>query len=122
MRLIEAIANGRIQATTSVEVIQEFVHVRSRRRNREDAAGLGLAYADLLSPLLEVDRDHLVRGMRTYERTKRLGAFDAVLAAAALDTGPLVSADSAFAEVPGLKAVLPDDAAVATLLSGKGDG
>ena len=29
-RLVEAIAAGRIEATTTVEVIQEFVHVRAR--------------------------------------------------------------------------------------------
>ena len=31
-KLIDLIADGRIEATTTVEVIQEFVHVRARRR------------------------------------------------------------------------------------------
>jgi predicted nucleic acid-binding protein len=48
--LIEAVADRRIEATTSVEVIQEFVHVRARRRDRADAASLGRDYAELLSP------------------------------------------------------------------------
>lgn len=116
--LIEAISGGAIQATTSVEAIQEFVHVRARRRDREEAAGLGRDYAELLSPLLTVDRDSLREGLTLFERAKSLGAFDAVLAAAAISIGTeaLVSADSGFAEVPNLRHVSPDVAGVATLL------
>ena len=50
--LIAAVAEQRIEATTTVEVIQEFVHVRSRRTGRADAAALGRDYAELLAPLL----------------------------------------------------------------------
>lgn len=42
-----AIAEERIEATTTAEVIQAFVHVRARRRDRGDAA-LGRDYAELL--------------------------------------------------------------------------
>jgi len=38
-RLIRAIADGTILATTTIEVVQEFTHVRARRRDRKDAAG-----------------------------------------------------------------------------------
>jgi predicted nucleic acid-binding protein len=116
--LIGAIAAGTIQATTSVETIQEFVHVRARRRDREDAAGLGRDYAELLSPLLPVDRGSLREGLALFERVKGLGAFDAVLAAAAISAGAeaLVSADNGFGDVPNLAYVSPDVAGVATLL------
>jgi predicted nucleic acid-binding protein len=116
--LIEAIAGGAVQATTSVEAIQEFVHVRARRREREDAAGLGRDYADLLSPLLPVDPDNLREGLALFERVKDLGAFDAVLAATAISVGAdaLVSADSGFADVPGLPHVSPDAVGIAALL------
>lgn len=109
-RLIEAIAERRIEATTTVEVIQEFVHVRARRRNRADAAALGRDYAQLLSPLLEVGHADLERGLALYERSKGLGAFDAVLAAAAESAGAetLVSADAAFADLPSLAHLFPD--------------
>ena len=105
--LLESAANGRLTATTTPEVIQEFVHVRSRRRERADAAALGEAYADLLSPLLEVGEGDLKEGLRLFERTPALGAFDAVLAAVALRGGArvLVSADRAFASVPDLRHV-----------------
>jgi predicted nucleic acid-binding protein len=117
--LVERIAEGAVHATTSVEVIQEFVHVRARRRGREDAAATGSDYAELLSPLLDVTREDLRRGLALFERSDRLGAFDAVLAAAAIarNASALVSADVAFAtlatEVPH---VVPDREGVARLL------
>ena len=102
-RLVQAVADGALEATTTVEVIQEFVHVRSRRRSRGDAAELGVAYADLLAPLLPVTSADLQAGLRVYRDGVRLGAFDAVLAAAAMANSAqaLVSADSAFGEVAG---------------------
>ena len=115
--LIEAVADSRVEATTTVEVIQEFVHVRARRRDRKDAAAQGADYAELLSPLLIVSSQHLHRGLTLFESLDSLGAFDAVLAAAAADVGPLVSADTAFADLPGVEHVIPDDTGVAHLLS-----
>lgn len=107
--LVEAVGEERIQATTTAEAIQEFVHVRAKRRTRPDATALGRAYLDLLSPLLPVDAEVLGAGLRLYERHTKLGAFDAVLAAAALrsEAEALVSADAAFGSVKGLRWVDP---------------
>lgn len=118
-RIVDAVAQAALTATTTVEVVQEFVHVRSRRRDRDDAAELGLACADLLSPLLTVSGDDLRAGLRLYRHANRLGAFDAVLAAAALaaQAEALLSADGAFAEVVGLRHLVPDDDTVAELLA-----
>jgi predicted nucleic acid-binding protein len=117
-RLIDAIAQGSLEATSTVEVLQEFVHVRAQRRERSDAVGLGGDYADLLAPLVTVDEERLRRGLGLFEHNERLGAFDAVLAATAIDVGAsaLVSADRAFADVPDLTHVVPDDAGVKRLL------
>jgi predicted nucleic acid-binding protein len=117
--LVEAIAEGAVQATTSVEVIQEFVHVRARTRSRQDAAATGYDYAELLSPLLNVTREDLQRGLALFERSDRLGTFDAVLAAAAMasNASALVSADIAFATLATeLPHVVPDHEGVAGLL------
>jgi uncharacterized protein len=116
--LIGAIAEGRLEATTTVEAIQEFVHVRARRHDRLDAANLGRDYATLLSPLLAVTPDDLERGLSVYERCERLGAFDAVLAAASERSGAeaLVSADTDFAEIGTIVHAVPDEAGVAALL------
>lgn len=118
--LVAAIAEERIHATTTVEVIQEFVHVRARRRGRSDAAALGRDYAELLSPLLTISRDDLYRGLMLFETVRGLGAFDAVLAAAAAsaDATVLVSADTAFADLPGISHIVPDAAGVGRLLGG----
>lgn len=117
--LIEAIADGRLEATTTAEAIQEFVHVRARRRARADAVALGRDYAVLLAPLLPVTLEALGRGLDVYEQAEDLGAFDAVLAAAAEAAGAevLVSADTGFAELEAPRHVVPDAAGVATLLS-----
>lgn len=117
-RLIDAIAHGTLEATSTVEVIQEFVHVRAQRRERSDAVALGGDYADLLAPLMMVDEERLRRGLALFEHNERLGAFDAVLAATAIDidANALISADAAFADVPDLTHVIPDDAGVEKLL------
>ncbi len=118
-RLIAAVAERELQATTTVEVIQEFVHVRARRRGRADAVVLGRDYAELLSPLLTLTVEDLHHGLSTFEHSEQLGAFDAVLAAAALSAGAttLVSADIAFASIPALAHVLPDERGVSDLLA-----
>jgi uncharacterized protein len=117
-RLIAAVADRELEATSTVEAIQEFVHVRARRRGRTDAVALGNDYADLLSPLLEVTGEHLRHGLSIFEHTHALGAFDAVLAAAALGTGApaLVSADTAFSEIATLTHIVPDEDGVRSLL------
>ena len=102
--VLAAAAEGDLRATTTPEAIQEFAHVRARRRDRRDASALAASYADLLSPLLEVGEADLREGLRLFERLPSLGAFDAVLAALALRVGAtaLVSADRGFAAVRGL--------------------
>jgi uncharacterized protein len=117
--LIAAIAERNVEATTTVEVIQEFVHVRARRRGRLDAASLGRDYAELLSPLLSLTAEDLGSGLALFERSDRLGAFDAVFAAACARAGAnaLVSADEGFASLSEVSHVVPDARGVAELLS-----
>lgn len=103
--IVSAVEDGAVLATTTVEAIQEFVHVRARRRGRADAAALGRAYTTLLSPLLQPSEDDLRAGLRLFEREDALGAFDAVLASAAIaaKADALVSADRSFGAVRGLR-------------------
>lgn len=116
--LIAVIAQGGMTATTTIEVLQEFTHVRARRRSREDAARHARDYLDLLAPLLVLDEDDLEQGLRLYTRSRRLGAFDAVLAAAAgrADAEAIVSADVAFADAD-VTHVVPDAGGVRRLLA-----
>jgi predicted nucleic acid-binding protein len=116
--LIRTIRRGTVTATTTVETIQEFAHVRARRRGRADAADLARAYVDLLAPLLVIDGSDLREGLRLFEAHEELGAFDAVLAAASMGIGAhaLVSADRAFSAVEGLVHVEPATPAFDDLL------
>jgi predicted nucleic acid-binding protein len=101
--LLTAHAEGRIEATTTVEVLQEFAHIRARRRSRSDAVRLARRYMAAFT-LLVTTPDELDRGLDLFERYPTVGAFDAVLAAVAMErrAAALVSADRAFASIPGL--------------------
>lgn len=110
--LISRIGDGEIAATTTVEAIQEFAHVRARRRDRTDAARLAAGYAALLTPLLVVDADDLQAGLDLWRSTEGIGSFDAVLAAVVMrrqHLTTLVSADRGFSRIPGLKVATPAD-------------
>jgi uncharacterized protein len=119
-QLVRAVADGTLQATTTVEVIQEFTQVRARRRNRKDAADLARDYIELLAPLLIVEETDLREGLRLYQEGTGFGSFDAVLAAAAHAAGAevIVSADMGFTQLPTPRHVVPDADGVSELLTG----
>lgn len=94
---------GKARAHTTPEVIQEFVHVRAKRRGRRDAFELAQAYVALFSPLQVINPQHLGAGLELWRDSKKLGAFDAVLAAVAMASNAmLVSADQGFRSIKGL--------------------
>jgi uncharacterized protein len=106
--LLELIRDGAVRASTTVEVIQEFCHVRARRRPKGEAAVRALEYAKGLAPLLRVEESELILGLELFAASAALSPFDAVLAATALQRGfALASADGAFAEVSGLSHLDP---------------
>lgn len=117
--LLEAVAASEIRATTTAHVVQEFAHVRARRRDRSDAAEHALDVLRLLSPLLPVGEQNVRDGLAMWLKSPALGAFDCVLAAAAIASGAeaLVSADRAFAQLHEVVHVLPSTQGVAGLLA-----
>jgi len=119
-RLVRAIADGEVNATTTGAVIQEFTHVRARRRDRKNAAELARDYIELLSPLLVIEEPDLREGLRLFEESSSIGPFDAILAAAAHAVGAdaLVSADEGFSAVPNIRHVVPDGDGIRSLLGG----
>ena len=118
--LVSAVAEGQVEATTTLEVIQEFVHVRARRRGRAEAAARGREWARLLGPLLAPGEAELALGLELFERHEDLSAFDAILAATAKLWGAdaLVSADRAFASVPAITHIDPGGPDLARLIDG----
>jgi len=101
--LLQGVAEGAVRASTTVEVLQEFTHVRARRRDRADAAGLARDFATALSPLTTITADDLFAGLTQFEEHDNVGAFDAVLLAATQRCGArLVTADRKLvATAPG---------------------
>ncbi|WP_333908534.1 type II toxin-antitoxin system VapC family toxin [Solicola gregarius] len=121
LEVLDHVSTNRVQATTTPEAIQEFAHVHARRRPRHDAMTLANRFAQLLGPLRCSEEEHLSDGLEFWTRYESLGAFDAVLAAVALDSkyATLVSADKAFSQIPGLHHVLPDDDGIADLVGAR---
>ena len=107
-RLLQSGREGRTQLATSVEVIQEFVHVHSRRRPRETTVALARDYLVALD-VLTTSPDDLALGLALFVQHPELGAFDAVLAGFALNrkVQALVSADGAFGQVRDLHWIDP---------------
>ncbi|HEV8054377.1 MAG TPA: type II toxin-antitoxin system VapC family toxin [Candidatus Limnocylindrales bacterium] len=118
-RLLTAHGEGHIEATTTIEVIQEFAHIRARRRTRTDAVTLARRYLSAFTVLVTT-ADDLDRGLTLFQHHPALGAFDAVLAAVALErrAEALVSADRAFASIPDLRWVDPATPALRSLIAG----
>ena len=88
--------------------MQEFTHVYGRTRTRPVATEVARQYVTAFDLLTTTPAD-LRRGLDLYQAYEGLGAFDAMLAAVALNQGleALVSADDDFAAVPGLRWVDP---------------
>lgn len=110
--LLELVRDGEVRASTTIQVIQEFCHVRARRRPAAEAAARARDYARGLTPLLRTEEGELYQGLDLFEGSSGLSAFDAVLAATALGRGfALASADRAFAQVVGLAHLDPQSPA-----------
>jgi predicted nucleic acid-binding protein len=102
-QMIRAAGAG-ANVTTTVEAIQEFLHVYARRRERAFAIVQAQRYVAGLSPLLRPRRQDLEAGLILYGEHQMLEVFDCVLAATAVghSASGFVSADRAFAAVEGL--------------------
>ncbi|MGH9171978.1 MAG: type II toxin-antitoxin system VapC family toxin [Acidimicrobiales bacterium] len=101
--LVELVRDGGLRATTTIEVVQEFAHVRARRRPRAEAAARARAYAVGLSPLVLPEQEEVLEGLDLFGGSESLGPFGAVLAATARRRGwALASADRSFGKVDGL--------------------
>lgn len=101
--LLELVRDDAVRATTTVEVVQEFAHVRARRRSRTDAAERARQYGLGLAPLAFPEEEDLLGGLELFAATAELGCFDAVLATTAIRRRwPLASADRSFGQVRNL--------------------
>jgi predicted nucleic acid-binding protein len=110
--ILQAVGQGKLHGITSSEVLQEILHVRSRRVNVKDAASAVRAAADLVAEVLPVTTHDVLEACRLLEAHMGLGARDALHAAVMINSEVqvLVSVDRDFDALPELKRVDPDRA------------
>jgi len=106
--LLRAVAEGRVEATTTAPTLQEFVHVASRRGRRKAALGAARAYLDILQPLIPVG-DAEMRDAVAMLGSSSIQPSDALLAAAVSRRSlSLVTTDARLARHLGPSAATPD--------------
>jgi uncharacterized protein len=110
--LLAATGDGRLDAVTSSEVLQEILHVRSRRVSTDDAIRAVRAAAALVSEVLPVTSDDVLDACLLVQHHPKLGARDALHAAVMKNAGLklLISIDSDFDVIKTVKRLSPSDA------------
>jgi predicted nucleic acid-binding protein len=92
---------------TTRDTVVEFAHAFARGgRPRDYALAAAQRWYELLGPVIETADEDVAAGFDLWVALPALDVFDAILAATALRIeASLVSADPAYADVPGLKFV-----------------
>lgn len=111
-QLVDLAADGKIRGEASVELLQEFVHVRTRRTGKRLAATRDAKDVASLCLLHEVTELDLHLALALFRTTTSLQMRDAIHAATALNRGIhlIVSSDTGFDDVEGLDRLDPIDA------------
>ena len=104
-QVLSLVADGALDATSSTEVIQEILHVLSRRGHRDTALQLARHAIDLLRPLLPVTQADVSIACDLMARHAALPTRDAIHAATMLNNGisSIITADGHFDAVQGVQ-------------------
>jgi predicted nucleic acid-binding protein len=110
--VLQAVGEGKLDGITSSEVLQEILHVRSRRVNVTDATRAVRAAAELVAEVLPVTKLDVLEACRLLESHSGLGARAALHAAVmkSAQVHVLVSLDRDFDAIADLKRIDPDAA------------
>lgn len=107
-----AVGKGKLDAVTSSEVLQEVLHVRSRRINVKDGIVAARGAATIVAEVLPVTGEDVLAACRLLERHPQITARDAlhvaVMKASHIHT--LVSVDKDFDALKDIKRVDPEEA------------
>lgn len=111
-RVVELAAAGRVRGDASVELVQEFLHVRHRATGDRASASMEARWVAALCTLHPVELEDVRLALTLFETVDGLHARDAVHAACALNRGidAILSADTVFDRVPGLQRIDLGDA------------
>lgn len=109
--IVGRLGNGTLRGSASVALIQEYVHVRSRRGGARASAVAEAAEIAGLVELHPFGTSDLPTLLALLGAHPRLSAQDAVHGAAAINNGigAILSTDRAFDDVAGLERVDPLD-------------
>lgn len=110
-RLLAQVAEQRLEAVTSAEVIQEILHRFSALRRPDVGAAMARDALDLFAPVLPVTDAVMRRMPDLVERYTGLAARDLIHVATCLEEGigEIVSPDRGFDAVAEIRRLAPDD-------------
>ncbi len=113
-RLLARIADQRLEAVTSAEVIQEILHRFSALRRPDMGAAMARDALDLFAPVLPVTDAVMRRMPDLVGRYTTLAARDLVHVATCLEEGirEIVSPDRGFDAVSEIRRITPDDGSI----------
>lgn len=108
--VLRAVADGRLHATTSVEVAQEVLHVLCRRGARAEGLAIVRAMTGLFPAMLAVAPDDLLAACEIVARHDGMPVRDALHAATALRAGcdAIVSYDLDFDRIDSVRRLTPE--------------
>jgi len=108
-RLLRRVADGQLEAVTSVEVIQEILHRFTALRRADVGAAMARDALDLFAPVLPVTHAVMRRMPDLTERYPTLAARDLVHAATCMEEGidEIVSPDRGFDLIAGIRRLDP---------------
>ncbi len=111
-RLVSLLAEEAITADVSAEVVQEFVHVRTRKGIDRSQAVDEARSIVALCRVHDVTMTELQVGLQLFRTHDALHMRDAIHAATALacQAAAIVSPDRTFDDIPGLERLDPLDA------------
>jgi predicted nucleic acid-binding protein len=109
--ILRRVAEGELDATTSSEVVQEILHVLTRRGFPTQAVTLARSILAVMPSVLEVGAREMSAACDLLDSTPGLPVRDAVHAATMLahDVAVLVSADTHFDRLGRVRRLAPDE-------------
>lgn len=113
--VMNAIGDGRLEAVTSAEVVQEIVHRFLAIRRPDIAVGLARSTLDTFAPVLPLTHALMRRIPELARRYPTLAARELVHVATCIHEGipEIISTDRGFDDVRELRRIPPEDFAAA---------
>jgi len=110
--LLRRVAEGKLDATTSSEVVQEILYVLTRRGLRAEAVALARNILAVFPALLEIGAGEMTEACDLLESMPELPARDAVHAATMLthEIFTIITADTHFGQLAQVQRLAPDEA------------